>query len=247
MKKYRIFAALCLISLSATVRAQNFSFSTDLRLGASGADVVQLQTWLIQNGFDIPAVSSGAAAKGYFGHQTKVALIRYQNSVGLPAYGFFGPMTRARIGGSRGDSLKITSPNGGETWVKGTTQNITWTGAPGVLNQTGDIRLEYALPACARPGQPIRCMIMTRAPQTIATGVNLNSGLYAWLVGKVLIPGCAASTDSPSNYCGSTTLITAGQYRIQICPTNGSQCVESDNDFTITSTSTASSSTQTSI
>ena len=238
MKKFLIVSAIVLLAGIATSNAQDYTFSSDLQLGSSGPDVSALQSWLIGQGYSIPSISSGAVAKGYFGGQTQSALISYQRSIGLPAYGFFGPMTRGWIrdhgNGQRGDSLRVTSPNGGETWVKGTTQTITWTGSQGMLNQTGDIKLEYPTPACAQPGQIIRCMIMVRAPQIIAQGVNLNSGSYQWVVGNVAPYFTCANG---AGNCGGATIADAGQYKIQICPTNGSACDDSDNNFTIASNS----------
>lgn len=69
------------------------AFTRDLTIGASGADVTQLQTWLIGRGFAIPA-----GATGYFGAQTASALAAYQRANGItPAAGYFGPVTRAKV------------------------------------------------------------------------------------------------------------------------------------------------------
>lgn len=227
-----VLVLLIMASGFAVVQAQNYSFNNDLTLGSSGQDVVNLQTWLITNGFDIPALADGVS-KGYFGSQTQAAVAAYQQSRGLPAYGFFGPMTRAILnrGQSRGQSLKILSPNGGETWQIGTTHNISWATSAGLAGQIADIRLEFPLPVCAQPGQPIRCMIMTRAPYLIAKNVNLSPGSFAWRVGSV--SDLSASVAYPG-----TSVATDGQYRVQICPTSGN-CVESDNDFTISSSQTS--------
>lgn len=67
--------------------------SRDLELGMSGADVTKLQEFLIKSGHPI-----SAGVTGYFGQQTKDALIEYQkaNSI-LPASGYFGPKTRAQM------------------------------------------------------------------------------------------------------------------------------------------------------
>jgi peptidoglycan hydrolase-like protein with peptidoglycan-binding domain len=75
----------------------SYTWSTDLTLGSTGADVVALQTWLLLHGFDIPSISSGATAKGYFGSQTVTALAQFQTSIGLPAYGYFGLQTRTYL------------------------------------------------------------------------------------------------------------------------------------------------------
>ena len=237
---------MALLGFALLAGAQNYAFSNDLSLGSRGSDVSALQTWLIGNGFAIPSVSSGPTAKGYFGQQTQAALAAYQRSVGIPAYGYFGPQTRAKLNastnGNGGSSLQVTSPNGGETWVKGTTQYITWSGASNMFNQTADIKLEFPLPSCAQPGQPIRCMIMVRAPYVLVSGVNLNSRSYAWTVGMTYdgmmignncdpVPGYSC----PAGSQGTNYPISDGQYKIQICPTNGSQCAESTAVFTVTS------------
>lgn len=232
MKKYFIFTIIAISICSSAVNAQNYTFSTNLLVGSSGSDVVNLQTWLISNSFDIPAISSGIAVKGHFGSQTKLALIKYQKSLGFPAFGYFGPMTRGYINGHTNPnnaSFKVTSPNGGEVWVKGTTQNITWNGSANVLAQKGDIKLEFPLPACAEPGQPIRCMIMVRAPITVAKNVDLNLRSYSWYVGNQ--QGVACIPEQPS-----ACEVSPGQYKVQICPADGSACAESVSNFTISAT-----------
>ncbi|MBU6231288.1 peptidoglycan-binding protein [Patescibacteria group bacterium] len=234
MKKYVIVSVLAVLAsisvASAQQAAQGYTFNSDLSLGSQGEDVANLQNWLLQNGFSIPAIANGGAP-GYFGPQTQAALEAYQRSVGLPAYGYFGPMTRGWIYRHRvayqGSSLQVTSPNRGEVWQTGTMQNITWTVPPAMAGQTADIRLEFPLPACAQPGQPIRCMIMVRAPYLIVKGAPLTAGSYAWKVGSV--------TDLNGS---NPTVASDGQYKVQICPSSGSQCVESDNEFTIASSPT---------
>ncbi len=100
MKKYIFILFFITLAFVSITKAQGFLFSNDLRLGSSGFDVVQLQTWLIANGYDILAISSKTATKGYFGPQTRAAVVAYQRTIGLPPYGFFGPLTRARLNGN---------------------------------------------------------------------------------------------------------------------------------------------------
>ncbi len=94
-------AQLAALSGGASASA---TFTRDLTIGSTGADVTALQNWLISKGFSIPA-----GATGYFGAQTAAALAAYQASVGIsPAAGYFGPITRAKVsamaGGSTGGS-----------------------------------------------------------------------------------------------------------------------------------------------
>ena len=76
------------------------SFTMDLTLGSSGAEVTALQNWLISKGYSIPA-----GATGYFGAQTQSALAAYQAANGIsPAAGYFGPITRAKVNAMAGGS-----------------------------------------------------------------------------------------------------------------------------------------------
>ena len=73
--------------------AEAFNFTVNLRRGMSNADVVKLQQFLIDGGYSI---SFGAT--GYFGLQTRAAVIAFQKANGIaPAVGFVGPLTRAKL------------------------------------------------------------------------------------------------------------------------------------------------------
>ena len=71
------------------------TFTKDLTVGSTGAEVSALQQFLVSKGFlTMPA----GVAYGYFGSLTKAALAGYQASVGIaPAAGYFGPITRAHL------------------------------------------------------------------------------------------------------------------------------------------------------
>ncbi|MEI7463249.1 MAG: peptidoglycan-binding domain-containing protein, partial [Candidatus Taylorbacteria bacterium] len=95
-----VFMLICIFGMGLkVVNAESYTFPNDLYVGASGQDVSNMQTQLINLGFDISSISSGATSKGYFGQQTKDALIRYQTANSIPATGFFGPLTRGRWNG----------------------------------------------------------------------------------------------------------------------------------------------------
>ncbi|HRH24537.1 MAG TPA: peptidoglycan-binding protein, partial [Candidatus Paceibacterota bacterium] len=84
------------------------TFTMDLTLGSSGAEVTALQNWLISKGYSIPA-----GATGYFGAQTQSALAAWQAANGVtPAAGYFGPITRAKVNAMAGGS---TGGNTGNT------------------------------------------------------------------------------------------------------------------------------------
>ena len=67
---------------------------------STGADVVALQTKLIDLGYDIPSVMSGGSVKGQFDRDTKNAVMKYQASKGISTTGFVGPLTRASLNAS---------------------------------------------------------------------------------------------------------------------------------------------------
>ena len=106
------------------------TFTKDLTVGSTGANVTALQTWLVSKGFlTMPA----GVAMGYFGSVTKTALAKYQTSAGItPASGYFGPITRAKVNAVA--VVPGTPGTPGSTVVPGT---ITTPGAEGTITVTG--------------------------------------------------------------------------------------------------------------
>jgi hypothetical protein len=247
------FALMVVIGLqTATTHAQtqlavppSYVYNNDLTLGSSGADVTQLQTWLMNNGYSIPSVSSGMANKGYFGTQTRAALISYQRSIGLPAFGFFGPLTRQYFnrgdnGGNGGNGgilnpaapFQITRPNGGESWLRGTTQSITWTSPNYFQAAYVDIKLvPYVQPCTSQICPMVAQSMLYRMPYTIATGISVNQNSYSWNVGNV--QSLTPYVTNNSYPYPSTQVASDGQYTVQICQTNSSVCTSSASPFTI--------------
>lgn len=71
------------------------SYTRDLTLGSTGADVTSLQTYLESGQYLVMPVG---VAKGYFGGLTKAALAKWQAANAIsPAAGYFGPKTRAAL------------------------------------------------------------------------------------------------------------------------------------------------------
>ena len=73
-------------------KALTKAISNDLSVGVEGDDVVNLQTFLEQNGY---LVMPNGVAKGYFGGLTMKAVMKFQKDAGLPMVGRVGPLTRA--------------------------------------------------------------------------------------------------------------------------------------------------------
>ena len=216
----------------------------------TGGEVSKLQEFLKEEGF-----LNITNATGFFGQATEGALKKWQaqeqivfsGSPETTGFGAVGPLTRIKIKEVRcktwpTQSIKVLTPNGGESWKRGTIQGIQWqdprwVGA--VPESTSsypqsassyyvDIFLKlYYLPCIlgnnlmSCPGQP------DRAPYTIAKSV-LSRGLYNWTVGKVL----DLTSDIPGD----------GYYLVTICQSGTSVCDSSNEYFNIVSTTTATSS-----
>ncbi|HQT82718.1 MAG TPA: peptidoglycan-binding domain-containing protein, partial [Candidatus Paceibacterota bacterium] len=69
-----------------------YNFAKNLGVGSRGADVTALQQYLLDNGFSIPA-----GATGYYGAQTRAAVIAFQKAHGIEQAGVVGPQTRAEL------------------------------------------------------------------------------------------------------------------------------------------------------
>ncbi len=88
------------------------SFTANLQVGSRGSNTIFLQTWLIQNGYDIPSISSNKAAKGFFGNETRKAVQKYQKDHGIPQTGFVGPLTRTALNGEASAVVPVKCPEG---------------------------------------------------------------------------------------------------------------------------------------
>ncbi len=81
------------------------SINVSLKYGMRGDDVKSLQAFLVSKHF------LSTPATGYFGTLTVKAVKAYQASVGVPATGLVGSMTRAKING------ELSGPASGYIWA----------------------------------------------------------------------------------------------------------------------------------
>lgn len=140
MKKVLIASGVAVLAFAMIASAA--SFNTNLTVGSTGADVVALQTALMSAGYNIPAIASGAASKGYFGSQTQAAVKAYQAARSIPSTGFVGPLTRAALNGGAVTTTPVAvgcpagfvcTPVGGTSPVVTTPGVITTSGAEGLI------------------------------------------------------------------------------------------------------------------
>lgn len=95
---------------AAVTSSASVSYTRDLTVGSTGADVTSLQNML-----------GVSPATGYFGAITKAAVQSYQASKGVPATGYVGPLTRAEL--NKGSSTTVVTPGVGtvvNTGIEGT-------------------------------------------------------------------------------------------------------------------------------
>lgn len=141
--------------------ASSCAFTTSLTTGSKGAQVTCLQQALIAAGYSLPA-----GATGFFGSQTKAAVIAWQKAAGVsPASGYFGAISRAHwnLGGT------TTGTTGGTTTgTTGSTGSGSTTGTP--TPQTGVVTFSA--------GQQITGSVISGAAQipvmnfVVANGTN---------------------------------------------------------------------------
>ena len=134
------------------------------------------------------------------------------------------------VGSTTQSSITVLSPNGGETWTKGTIQTIKWvTIIPSATCPVGatncyippstpkyyDIKLvSYNFPCTSSSCPPVAYPILSYA---IANSVY--DFPYSWPVGTTL----------------NNTIVPDGSYTIQVCQTGTTTCDSSDSYFKIIS------------
>ena len=128
MRTYKYLIAVLLIITPAVSIA---SINTNLSFGSRGQAVTDLQNLLISKGF-----LNGQASGGFYS-LTKQAVVAYQASLGLPATGFVGLMTRAKINtGSISQTASVETSQTTQTSPAQTQTNLTSPTAITTINPT---------------------------------------------------------------------------------------------------------------
>ena len=122
---------------TTTSTSAAYVFTRSLTIGAQGADVTALQTYLIAGGYAIPA-----GATGYFGTQTQAAVAAWQAANGVtPTVGYFGPISQAKYTALMA-AVVVVPPTGTGTGT-GTGTTVTLNGGEASIdnnfnNKSGD-------------------------------------------------------------------------------------------------------------
>jgi hypothetical protein len=106
-------------------------FAANLQLWDRGSEVLSLQQFLNQHGFPVSRTGAGSSGQetDFFGLKTYAALVKFQAAEGLPATGFFGPLTRAAI-------ARVTAtgaPTNAQTTASSTPPATTFSGIPQLI------------------------------------------------------------------------------------------------------------------
>lgn len=103
--------------LSATTGGSTgYTFNTNLTMGSTGVDVMNLQKVLNMSA-DTRVAASGVGSSGnetsYFGGLTRAAVVKFQVKNGItPAVGYVGPITRAKLNSMNTGGVVVTPPVG---------------------------------------------------------------------------------------------------------------------------------------
>jgi len=100
-----LVTVLALLMFSIVPAAQAAMGSTLLKVGSTGADVVELQTKLNYLGFNV------GNADGIFGTRTKQGVVAFQSSVGLSADGLVGPLTASALNSAYAAKVRADKVN----------------------------------------------------------------------------------------------------------------------------------------
>ncbi len=190
-----------------TTTTGSYTFSTDLTIGSSGADVTALQTWLIAKGYSIPA-----GATGYFGAQTQAAVAAYQTAKGIsPAAGYFGPITRAAVMADESSSSTTTTTT---TTVPGCAVGAMYSSTSGA-------------PCTTMSAMPAGCVAGAMFSSTTGAACTTSStGVSTGTVTPSTQEGILTATQGPI----SNSVLTAGELK---APILNVKLQEQDSDIAI--------------
>ena len=90
-----------------------YNFTKSLAVGSRGADVTALQQFFIDTGYSVPS-----GATGYFGRETRAAVMAFQKARGIAQVGNVGPLTRAALNKgviATAETISQASPGSNQT------------------------------------------------------------------------------------------------------------------------------------
>jgi hypothetical protein len=243
MKFSKVLLASGIAALAFASIAAAATFNVNLTVGSTGADVSALQNALLAGGYSIPAISSGVANTGYFGSQTKSAVMAYQSANSIPNTGFVGPLTRASLNAGGGVAVSpATCPLGytctannvvapvcplgytcvsntpGAALITGTNGTITTPGVEGILTVTQG-PISNTVVNVGQTQVPVLAIRAQAQNSDIAIQrITLNLGTNTKIYNKIY----------------STLYVTTGGTVIATIPLNSSTVVQNGSNYDVT-------------
>jgi len=211
------------------------TFTRNLTVGSTGADVTALQQILIDGGYlDI------ASPTTYFGSMTKAALVKYQRENAISATGYFGPITRAFVNSSAVTTTTggtTTTTTGGTTAADGTDGSITAADAAyvssGATFKKGDTQNIYDVRLSATGGK------------VAVTRLDVKFSERPWLTLSKLVlkdtNGTVIAEKTLSSAADATEVTSGSDYRVRFENFNYVVTPGTDATLVISATSMAAS------
>jgi hypothetical protein len=155
-------------SSTVTTSSTGYQFNTNLTVGSTGVDVLNLQKVLNMNpATQVATVGAGSPGSetSTFGPATKAAVIKFQTLYGIsPVAGYVGAITRAKLNSMAGSTTTGGSTTTTTTTTGGTTTSTTSTTA--TTNPTGG---SLMVSAGVQPANTIAPALAARVPFTSFT------------------------------------------------------------------------------
>jgi hypothetical protein len=149
---------------TSTTTTTSYTFTRDLTVGSTGADVMELQKFLNANGYTVATTGAGSIGNEstYFGTRTQQALSKFQAAKGItPTAGYFGAKTRAYIA-----TMTTTTIPGGST---------TTTGAPLSVILASDNPASANVQKGSANNTVLKIKLTGGAAATTVTGLTIKS------------------------------------------------------------------------
>lgn len=223
MKKVLIASGVAVLAFAMVAGAAG-AFNTNLTVGSTGADVVALQTALVNAKYlTMPA----GVAMGYFGSRTQAAVKLFQAANGVPNTGFVGPLTRGVLNGTTAAPVAVACPVGYTcTANPGTTPVVVTPSAPLAMDGTdGSLTVSlssYAGNVTAKKGDTkdvVAVKLQATAAPVAVTRFDVRMDKRPWLYfSKITLKdssGTVIATKNISSAADATEITVATDYLVR--------------------------------
>jgi len=203
-----------LAALTGGSTSTGYMFNTNLTIGSTGNDVVQLQTMLVSKGH---LVMPAGVAMGYFGSLTQAAVAAWQAANGIsPAAGYFGPISRAKAN----TTVVVTPPV-----TPGTTTGITTPGVEGTIT------------ASVNPTPGAGTKVYEGDSRKVVMGIKLEAKLSDIKIERVKLDLDAVTVNNDNDFyddIASRIYIMDGSTVLASMDLNSSTVVKDGSDYFVT-------------